>query len=170
MYVGALSQHYEALSVEASKQTTCEEIVLCIFERLSLKDSPSSYELAEVVGDCNGQECKERRLGGTESPVQLMLLWPKLQDSQQEYYRFYLREKLSETSWTDNFSMDPTLIRDYLYRFLYQPKDREYPDLCQLPDLNEQTLLDNLQARFQAGHIYTYVGSILIALNPFKVN
>ena len=65
--------------------------------------------------------------------------------------------------------MDPSLIRDYLLRFLYQPKDREYPDLCQLPDLNEQTLLDNLQARFQAGHIYTYVGSILIALNPFKV-
>lgn len=57
---------------------------------------------------------------------------------------------------------------DHRCRFLYQPKDREYPDLCQLPDLNEQTLLDNLRARFVAGHIYTYVGSILIALNPFK--
>jgi len=65
--------------------------------------------------------------------------------------------------------MDPQLIRDYFYRFLYQPQDREYPDLCQLPDLNEQTLLDNLRARFLAGHIYTYVGSILIAVNPFKV-
>lgn len=65
--------------------------------------------------------------------------------------------------------MDPQLIRDYFYRFLYQPQDREYPDLCQLPDLNEQTLLDNLRARFNAGHIYTYVGSILIAVNPFKV-
>ncbi|KAK6631291.1 hypothetical protein RUM44_005817 [Polyplax serrata] len=168
VYVGALSLHYEALSVEASKQTTCEEIVLCIFERLSLKDSPACYELAEVIGDCYGQECKERRLGSAESPVQLMLLWPKLHDSQQEYYRFYLREKLNETPWTDSFSMDPSLIRDYLFRFLYQQKDREYPDLCQLPDLNEQTLLDNLQARFEAGHIYTYVGSILIALNPFK--
>lgn len=83
--------------------------------------------------------------------------------------RFYLREKLSDASWNDSFSMDPDLIRDYLFKFLYQPKDREYPDLCQLPDLNEQTLLENLRARFQAGHIYTYVGSILIALNPFKV-
>lgn len=84
-----MSLHYEALSVEASKQTTCEEIVLCIFERLSLKDSPACYELAEVIGDGTGQECKERRLGSNESPVQLMLLWPKLQDSQQEYYRLY---------------------------------------------------------------------------------
>lgn len=71
--------------------------------------------------------------------------------------------------WADGFTMDPQLIRDYFYRFLYQPQDREYPDLCQLPDLNEQTLLDNLRARFLAGHIYTYVGSILIAVNPFKV-
>lgn len=70
--------------------------------------------------------------------------------------------------WMKNFSMDPQLIKDYFQRFLYQPKDREYPDLCQLPDLNEQTLLDNLKARFSAGYIYTYVGSILIAVNPFK--
>lgn len=35
-------------------------------------------------------------------------------------------------------------------------------------DLNESTLLENLRQRFVAGHIYTYVGSILIALNPFK--
>lgn len=36
VYVGQLSLHYEALSVEASKQTTAEEIVACIVERLSL--------------------------------------------------------------------------------------------------------------------------------------
>lgn len=34
--------------------------------------------------------------------------------------------------------------------------------------MNESTLLENLQQRFEAGHIYTYVGSILIAVNPFK--
>lgn len=52
--------------------------------------------------------------------------------------------------------------------FLLQPGSKEYPDLCQLPDLNEQTLLENLKIRFDGGHIYTYVGSILIACNPFK--
>lgn len=168
VYVGALSDLYEALSVEASKQTTSEEIVSCIVERLSLNENPGgSYELAEVIGDAFGQECKERSLAPTESPVQLMMLWPKNRTDQSSY-RFYLREKVNDTVWKDNLVLDPQLIRDYFHRFLYQPKDREYPDLCQLPDLNEQTLLDNLRARFVAGHIYTYVGSILIALNPFK--
>uniref|UniRef100_A0A182SKZ4 Myosin motor domain-containing protein n=1 Tax=Anopheles maculatus TaxID=74869 RepID=A0A182SKZ4_9DIPT len=51
---------------------------------------------------------------------------------------------------------------------MLQKENREYPDLCQLPDLNEATLLENLRQRFEAGHIYTYVGSILIAVNPFK--
>lgn len=168
VYVGALSHLYEALSVEASKQTTAEEIVSCIVERLSLNESPGgNYELAEVIGNALGQECKERSLGPNESPVQLMMLWPKTRTDQSSY-RFCLREKANDCVWKDNFVMDPQLIKDYFHRFLYQPKDREYPDLCQLPDLNEQTLLDNLRARFVAGHIYTYVGSILIAVNPFK--
>ncbi|XP_076251183.1 unconventional myosin-IXb-like isoform X1 [Rhynchophorus ferrugineus] len=164
VYVGALSNLYEALSVEASKQTTSEEIVSCIVERLSLNEN-ISYELTEVIGE-DGQECKERSLSNNESPVQLMMLWPK--HTSDNTFRFYLREKVIDHAWRDQFVMDPQLIKDYFHRFLYQPKDREYPDLCQLPDLNEQTLLDNLRARFVARHIYTYVGSILIALNPFK--
>ncbi|XP_012548810.1 unconventional myosin-IXAa isoform X1 [Bombyx mori] len=168
VYVGALSPQYEALSVEASKQTSSEEIVTCITEKLNLNDgSGGPYELAEVVGDTVSGECKERRLGPNESPVAVMLLWPKNKSTGQ-YNRFYLREKIQDEPWMENFSVDPQLIKDYFQRFLYQPKDREYPDLCQLPELNEQTLLDNLRARFAAGYIYTYVGSILIALNPFK--
>ncbi|XP_050446965.1 unconventional myosin-IXAa-like isoform X3 [Cataglyphis hispanica] len=171
VFVGEWSPEYEALSIKATKQTLSAEIVECIIERLGLVSDASisnSYELAEVVGNSVGQECKERRLGPTECPVALMLLWPK-NDSQQEYYRFYLRKKQPDYLWSDSrFPMDPQLLKDYFNRFLYQPRDKEYPDLCQLPDLNEQTLLDNLRARFLAGNIYTYVGSILIALNPFK--
>lgn len=168
VYVGALSPDYEALSVEASKQTSSEEIVCCITDKLGLTNGSSGpFELAEVVGDMLSGECKERRLGPNESPVAVMLLWPNNTGSGQ-YNRFYLREKIPDEPWMENFSVDPQLIKDYFQRFLYQPKDREYPDLCQLPELNEQTLLDNLRARFAAGYIYTYVGSILIALNPFK--
>ncbi|GBP31606.1 Unconventional myosin-IXa [Eumeta japonica] len=167
VYVDALSAHYEALSVEASKQTSSEEIVSCIAEKLNLNDGPGGpYELAEVVGDKVSGECKERRLGPNESPVAVMLLWPN--NTSGQYYRFYLREKIQDEPWMENFSVDPQLIKDYFQRFLYQPVDREYPDLCQLPELTEQKLLENLRARFAAGYIYTYVGSILIALNPFK--
>ncbi|XP_046430250.1 unconventional myosin-IXa-like isoform X2 [Neodiprion fabricii] len=170
VFVGQWSAEYEALSIKATKQTSSAEIVECIIERLGFVDAThaNSYELAEVVSNSVGQVCKERRLGPTECPVALMLLWPK-NAAQQEYYRFYLRKKQSDYLWSDSrFPMDPQLLKDYFNRFLYQPRDKEYPDLCQLPDLNEQTLLDNLRARFLAGNIYTYVGSILIALNPFK--
>ncbi|KAI9565582.1 hypothetical protein GHT06_009374 [Daphnia sinensis] len=211
VFVGALSPEFEALSIEALKGTTADEMVCCIVEKLQLPLPVESYELAEVVGNAIGQECKERRLASQELPVALMLLWPKVSspaqetasalaalaahrkllqrsvsrtsenrpieradggadadESQQSEYRFYLREKLNDTVWSEALNADPQVIRDYFYRFLYQPRDREYPDLCQLPDLNEETLMDNLRARFQAGHIYTYVGSILIAVNPFK--
>lgn len=60
-------------------------------------------------------------------------------------------------------------LKSFIVNFLNQPDDREYPDLCQLPDLTERTLLENLKARFEKNLIYTYVGSILIAVNPFKI-
>ncbi|NXD25167.1 MYO9A protein, partial [Spelaeornis formosus] len=52
--------------------------------------------------------------------------------------------------------------------FLPQPQQKDYDDLCGLPDLNEKTLLENLRNRFKQEKIYTYVGSILIVINPFK--
>lgn len=156
VYVGTFSNLYEALSIEASKQTTAEDIVECIAEKLGLKE-PNIYELAEVVGNEGGQDCKERRIGLTECPVALQLLWPKKPTGDDAVkspsfsgpeYRFCLRRKLMHSmnwsfSWTD--SNDSQLLKDYFLRFLYQPRDREYPDLCQLPDLTEQTLLENLK-------------------------
>lgn len=174
VFVGALSPHFEALSIEVSKQTSAQEIVFCIVERLGLPN-PQHYELAEVIGNARGQDCKERRLGPMENPVALQMLWPqasiteKTEETDLHEYRFCLREKSSSDSlWADPNQLDSQLIKDYFYKFLYQPKDKDYPDLCQLPNLTEQTLLENLRARFQRGYIYTYVGSILISVNPFK--
>lgn len=166
VHVGAFSNLYEALSIEASKQTTAADIVACIAEKLGLS-LPRDLELAEVVHNATGEECKERHLGPDEFPVQLQLQWP-----QQDTHRFCLRERLSAQtalSLPGTNSADAHLLQDYFLRFLYhQPRDRDYSDLCQLPDLTEQTLLENLKARFERSHIYTYVGSILIAVNPFK--
>ncbi|KAL1435531.1 hypothetical protein MTO96_000195 [Rhipicephalus appendiculatus] len=163
---GAFSNLYEALSIEASKQTTAADIVACIAEKLGLS-LPRDLELAEVVHNATGEECKERHLGPDEFPVQLQLQWP-----QQDTHRFCLRERLSAQTalaLPGTNSADAHLLQDYFLRFLYhQPRDRDYSDLCQLPDLTEQTLLENLKARFERSHIYTYVGSILIAVNPFK--
>jgi len=48
-------------------------------------------------------------------------------------------------------------------------RHRECPaDLCDLPELSEASLLDSLRRRFDDGSIYTYVGAILVAVNPFR--
>lgn len=44
-----------------------------------------------------------------------------------------------------------------------------YDNMIKLNDLNEPTILHNLRQRFLKDHIYTYVSSILVALNPFKL-
>ncbi len=41
-------------------------------------------------------------------------------------------------------------------------------DLTELSVLTDKTILENLHIRYQNCKIYTYIGSILIAVNPFK--
>ncbi|XP_066507913.1 myosin-IIIb isoform X2 [Hoplias malabaricus] len=41
-------------------------------------------------------------------------------------------------------------------------------DLASLSDLDEKSLLESLTGRFSRNHIYTYIGDILVAVNPFK--
>ncbi|RLN76933.1 hypothetical protein BBJ28_00015394, partial [Nothophytophthora sp. Chile5] len=43
-----------------------------------------------------------------------------------------------------------------------------FEDILQMSDLSEQSLLENLRRRYEHELIYTYVGSILIAINPYK--
>ena len=60
---------------------------------------------------------------------------------------------------------------DWALTSLYalQRQQRDCPsDLCDLPELSELSLLDSLRRRFDAGSIYTYVGAILVAVNPFR--
>ena len=51
--------------------------------------------------------------------------------------------------------------------FAANPADTTAPDHCALIHLNDPCILENSRARFKDDHIYTYVGHILIAINPF---
>ncbi|KAG8145803.1 hypothetical protein E2320_012291 [Naja naja] len=42
-------------------------------------------------------------------------------------------------------------------------------DLTQLEDLQENVVLHNIQRRFEQGLIYTYIGSILVSVNPYNM-
>ncbi|XP_071955935.1 unconventional myosin-X-like isoform X3 [Antedon mediterranea] len=41
-------------------------------------------------------------------------------------------------------------------------------DMAKLQDLNVESILENIRQRFEADQIYTYIGSILAAVNPYK--
>lgn len=43
-------------------------------------------------------------------------------------------------------------------------------DLTQLEDLHEASILWNLRGRYDSSQFYTYVGSILISVNPYTMH
>nr|CAB3264150.1 unconventional myosin-X [Phallusia mammillata] len=42
------------------------------------------------------------------------------------------------------------------------------PDMAKMTELNQASILCNLNTRYQNNDIYTYIGSILISVNPYK--
>jgi myosin heavy subunit len=43
-----------------------------------------------------------------------------------------------------------------------------YNDLCAMPRLSKDAILSNLKKRFKGEVVYTYVGDIVVSVNPFK--
>ncbi|XP_062597440.1 myosin-IIIb-like, partial [Saccostrea cucullata] len=48
------------------------------------------------------------------------------------------------------------------------PSVMKSDNLADLPDISESAILKEIQKRFTAGQIYTHIGDILIAVNPFQ--
>uniref|UniRef100_A0AAR2KB68 Myosin IXA n=1 Tax=Pygocentrus nattereri TaxID=42514 RepID=A0AAR2KB68_PYGNA len=172
VYPGALSEGTIYCPVTARKVTSAAEVIEQVIERLRL-DRARLYVLAEVK-EFGGEEWI---LNPGDCPVQRMMLWPRMALENRlgsEDYRFLLREKNLDGSihygslqmWLRVTEERRRLVERGL---LPQPPAGQYTaDLCALPDLNERTLLENLRGRFRQEKIYTYVGGILIVVNPFK--
>ncbi|XP_061451922.1 unconventional myosin-IXa isoform X2 [Rhineura floridana] len=171
IYPGNVAEGTIYCPVIARKTSTAAEVIDSLINKLQL-DKTKCYVLAEVK-EFGGEEWI---LNPTDCPVQRMMLWPRMALENHlsgEDYRFLLREKnldgsihyASLQSW---LQVTEERRRMMERGFLPQPQYKDYDDLCALPDLNERTLLENLRNRFKQETIYTYVGSILIVINPFK--
>ncbi|KAM7015591.1 LOW QUALITY PROTEIN: unconventional myosin-IXAa [Tautogolabrus adspersus] len=175
IYPGALAEGTIYCPISARKTTTAAEAIERVIERLQL-DRTKCYVLAEVK-EFGGEEWI---LNPCDCPVQRMMLWPRVALEHRplsggEDYRFLLRQKNLDGSIHYGGSLQMWLQvteerRRMMERgLLPQPESQgDHADLCRLPELNERSLLDNLRSRFRQERIYTYVGSILIVINPFK--
>ncbi|XP_036763728.2 unconventional myosin-IXa isoform X3 [Manis pentadactyla] len=171
IYPGTISEGTIYCPVPAGKNSTAAEVIESLINRLHL-DKTKCYVLAEVK-EFGGEEWI---LNPTDCPVQRMMLWPRMALENRlsgEDYRFLLREKNLDGSIHYGSLQSWLRVTEERRRmmergFLPQPQQKDFDDLCSLPDLNEKTLLENLRNRFKHEKIYTYVGSILIVINPFK--
>lgn len=93
-----------------------------------------------------------------------------------EQYRLYLTQKSDsirsgkdvKVTWLDGLPSNSMVEAEDWHFEPHYREEKEIDDLVSLPVLNENVLLDELCRRFCRGRIYSYVGGILIAVNPFK--
>uniref|UniRef100_A0A8B9TK41 Myosin IXB n=1 Tax=Anas platyrhynchos TaxID=8839 RepID=A0A8B9TK41_ANAPL len=155
--------------VTATKDTTSSDVIKDVINILNL-DVSKHYVLVEVK-ESGGEEWV---LDINDSPVHRVLLWPRrAQDEhpQKDGYYFLLQER--NTDGSIKYAQMQLLSKETDARRLVERgflpwHQEDFDDLCNIPNLTEKTLLENLKCRFLKHKIYTYAGSILIAINPFK--
>ncbi|XP_042197097.1 unconventional myosin-XV [Callorhinchus milii] len=88
----------------------------------------------------------------------------------------YTRHKVGDQEWEeDNEKGMPWFNKMYsigdqlAVRFQQPLEETGVDDMTQLEDLNEGAVLYNLRKRFDLQIIYTYIGSILVSVNPYKM-
>ncbi|XP_074834075.1 unconventional myosin-IXb isoform X2 [Carettochelys insculpta] len=155
--------------VTATKDSTTSDVIKDVVHILNL-DVSKHYVLVEVK-ESGGEEWV---LDLNDSPVHRVLLWPRrAQDEhpQNDGYYFVLQER--EADGTIKYVHMQLVSKEKDSRRLVERgflpwHQEDFDDLCNLSNLTETTLLENLKRRFLKHKIYTYAGSILIAVNPFK--
>ncbi|XP_030159653.1 unconventional myosin-IXb isoform X4 [Lynx canadensis] len=165
----ATSESQASCRVTATKDSTTSDVIQDAIASLQL-DGTKCYVLVEVK-ETGGEEWV---LDANDSPVHRVLLWPRrAQDEhpQEDGYYFLLQERNADGTIQYvhmQLVSQATATRRLVERGLLPRPQADFDDLCNLPELTEENLLKNLRHRFLQQKIYTYAGSILVAVNPFK--
>ncbi|XP_048198470.1 unconventional myosin-IXb isoform X3 [Perognathus longimembris pacificus] len=156
--------------VTASRDSTASEVIRAVVASLHL-DGSRRYALVEVRAS-GGEEWV---LDATDAPAHRVLLWPRCaQDDHpwEDGFFFLLQERGPDGAvqytgpGTPGAPVGPA--RRLVERGLLPRPQADFDDLCDLPKLTEGALLETLRRRFLQHKIYTYAGSILLAVNPFR--
>ncbi|XP_062869528.1 si:zfos-588f8.1 isoform X3 [Trichomycterus rosablanca] len=156
-------------TLRVRKEATAAAVVQDAAATLGL-GAAERYVLAEVK-ESGGEEWV---LEATDLPVHRVLLWPRRaqeEHAQSEGFYFLLQER--NCDGTIRYTNLPAArnerdVQHLVARGFLPPRHEDFDDLCNLPFLDEDSILANLRSRFQKKKIYTYAGSILVAINPFK--
>ena len=83
---------------------------------------------------------------------------------------FIKREIAKKLPFSIKFNKSDTTMRGgHLKVDRKKPKELVVKDdLALLEDLTEETILENLEVRYSNDKFYTYIGEILLAINPYK--
>uniref|UniRef100_A0A8C2WWI9 Myosin IXB n=1 Tax=Cyclopterus lumpus TaxID=8103 RepID=A0A8C2WWI9_CYCLU len=159
---------YFFLLIRVQKDATAAAVISDAATALGL-DPGRMYVLAEVK-ECGGEEWV---LEAGDLPAQRFLLWPrKAQEQHPRSLGFYFLLQERNHDGTIHYVHLPPVTKEQeaqlAARGFLPPPQNDFADLCNLPVLNEDSILNNLRTRFYKKKIYTYAGSILIAINPFK--
>ena len=126
------------------------QVIRLSLERLQIFEDKTLYEIYE---GSSGDESNWLLLKDGDFPVVRQEGWPS-KDT-----RFFLKRK-----------RNASLVLQQLVSELILPgsgTNAEVTDLCLLEELSEDTMLMCLSERFSAKSIYSYAGTILIAINPY---
>jgi len=156
IYTGALREGQCYTTVLATRHTTASEVIQNSLEKLSIFEDHFFYNLYEG----RTKEPRERWtcLTYEDYPVTFQEVWKKDKMNPLGEMQFQLCRKSADE-----------LAMTSIVRTLSTDKEEEpVADLCLLNDLSEHSMLAALKTRFeQYNDIYTYVGSFLIAVNPY---
>uniref|UniRef100_A0A8C4NQT8 Myosin IXB n=1 Tax=Dicentrarchus labrax TaxID=13489 RepID=A0A8C4NQT8_DICLA len=169
IYPRLAAQSTTCCNLRVQKDATAASVISDAAMALGL-DPGRMYVLAEVK-ECGGEEWV---LEAGDLPAQRFLLWPrKAQEQHPQSLGFYFLLQERNHDGTIHYVHLPPVTKEQEVQrlaargFLPPPQD-DFADLCNLPVLNEDSILNDLRTRFYKKKIYTYAGSILIAINPFK--
>ncbi|XP_019109785.2 unconventional myosin-IXb isoform X2 [Larimichthys crocea] len=112
-------------------------------------DASQRYSLLEV----RESDGEEQLLEAGDSVLERVLLWPpetQKWHSKTHGYYFVLQQQA------------------IVGRNQVESSREDYDDLCNLPDVTEESTLETLRQRFYQRKIYTYASDLLIAINPNK--